>query len=173
MSESPLQRPSIEGFRSQLNNEAVLPWTVDVTRDNEVIKFQQHDGAHSIAKYTVALNTALEFSVFALNWPVPDDHAIYNERKRRVCDLEDCKTSLKSVEDSKICDSAPQDFVTQSVVQGAFREKNVRRTPAWRLHGMHPWSVVVDPTSDYSNFPDSTLSINQLYFTRVKKKLTI
>ena len=54
MSESPLQRPSIEGFRSQLNNEAVLPWTVDVTRDNEVIKFQQHDGAHSIAKYTVA-----------------------------------------------------------------------------------------------------------------------
>ena len=67
------------------------------------------------------------------NWPVPDDHAIYNERKRRVCDLGDCKTLLKSVEGSKICDGLPQDFVTQS--------------------------VVVDPTSDvdFSNFPDSTV----------------
>ena len=87
MSESPFERPSIEDFRSQLNNEAVLPWTVDITRENEVIKFQLHDGGHSIAKYTVILNTALEFSVFVFNWPVPDDHAIYNERKRRVCDL--------------------------------------------------------------------------------------
>ena len=114
MSESPFERPSIEDFRSQLNNEAVLPWTVDITRENEVIKFQLHDGGHSIAKYTVILNTALEFSVFVFNWPVPDDHAIYNERKRRVCDLGDCKTLLKSVEGSKICDGLPQDFVNQS-----------------------------------------------------------
>ena len=35
------------------------------------------------------------------------------------------------MEDSKICDGVPQDFVTQS--------------------------VVVDPTSDFSNFPDSTV----------------
>ena len=133
MSESPFERPSIEDFQSQLNNEAVLPWTVDITRENEVIKFQLHDGGHSIAKYTVILNTALEFSVFVFNWPVPDDHAIYNERKRRVCDLGDWKILLKSVEGSKICDGLPQDFVTQS--------------------------VVVDPTSDvdFSNFPDSTV----------------
>ena len=81
----------------------------------------------------VILKTALEFSVFAFNWPVPDNHAIYNERKWQVCDLRDCKTLLKSVEGSKICDGLPQDFVTQS--------------------------VVVDPTSDvdFSNFPDSTV----------------
>ena len=31
----------------------------------------------------VVLNLALEFSMFAFNWPIPDNHIIYTDRKAR------------------------------------------------------------------------------------------
>lgn len=133
MSGTPMECPSIEDLLSQLENEVVLPWTVETTRENESIKFLLYDGVHSIAKYTVVLNAAMEFSVFAFDWPIPDKHIIYNERKRRVVGLESCKALLKLVQDSRICDGLPQDVNTMS--------------------------AVVDPTSDLdlSNFPQTTV----------------
>ena len=40
-----------------------------------------YDGIHSIAKYTVTINSALEVTVFVFHWPIPDNNTIYLEKK--------------------------------------------------------------------------------------------
>ena len=79
-----------------------------VQNKNNDMHFQLHDGVHNIAKYTVVFNAVMELTVFAYNWPIPDMHAIYSERKRRLWGVEDCKALLKLVGDeSKLCDGLP------------------------------------------------------------------
>ena len=134
--ESLEEYPNIEDLRIQLNTEVLLPWTVETdetTPESQDMHFRLHDGVHNIAKYTVVLNPAMEFTVFAFNWPIPDTHIIYSERKRRLRGAEDCKALLELVANSKLCDGLPQDEITKS--------------------------VVVDPTSDIdlSGFPESTV----------------
>ena len=79
------------------------------------------------------LNEAMGFTVFAFNWPIPEIHGIYNDRKRRVLGVEDLKSLLKLVEDSNLCYGLPQDETTMS--------------------------IAVDPTSnvDLSAFPQTTV----------------
>ena len=111
--------PNIEDLRIQLNTEVLLPWTVEtdeITPESQDMHFRLHDGVHNIAKYTVVLNPAMEFTVFAFNWPIPDTHIIYSERKRRLRGAEDCKALLELVANSKLCDGLPQDEITKSVV---------------------------------------------------------
>ena len=51
-------------------------WKVEEMQDKEVsIKLFQ--APYSVPKYTVLINFGLEFSVFAYQWPIPDDHEIY------------------------------------------------------------------------------------------------
>ena len=128
--ESLEEHPNIKDLRIQLTTEVLLPWTVETektTPESQDMHFRLHD------KYTVVLNPAMEFTVFAFNWPIPDTHIIYSERKRRLRGVEDCKALLELVANSKLCDGLPQDEVTKS--------------------------VVVDPTSDIdlSGFPESQL----------------
>ena len=125
--------PTVDDLRTQLEHEVFHPWTVETTADNEDMKFQLHDDVHSIAKYTVLIKRGMEFTVYVFNWPIPDNHVIYNDRKRRIRRLEDCKELLHLIENSNICDGLPQDEITQS--------------------------VVIDPTSDLdlSDFPGSTV----------------
>ena len=132
MSGSPIECPSVKEFQSQLENEVFLPWTVDKSSEG-VVNFQLHDGVHSIPKYTVMPDEAMGFTVFAFNWPIPEIHGIYNDRKRRVLGVEDLKSLLKLVEDSNLCYGLPQDETTMS--------------------------IAVDPTSnvDLSAFPQTTV----------------
>ena len=77
--ESLEEYPNIEDLRIQLNTEVLLPWTVETdetTPESQDMHFRLHDGAHNIAKYSVVLNPAMEFTVFAFNWPIPDTHII-------------------------------------------------------------------------------------------------
>lgn len=83
MPEFPEEFPNVEDLRSQLDHEDLHPWTVETTPDNKDTKFQLHDDIHSIAKYTVLLNAGVEFTMFAFNWPIQDNHIIYDDRKRK------------------------------------------------------------------------------------------
>ena len=53
------------------------------------------------------LNEAMGFTVFGFNWPIPEIHGIYNERKRLVQGVEHLKSLLKLVEDSNLCYGLP------------------------------------------------------------------
>ena len=46
----------------------------------------------------------MEFSVFVFQWPIPDDHSIYRERKRSVNATHDIDELLHFLENSSLCD---------------------------------------------------------------------
>ena len=107
---------TLEDLRKQLDERAILPWTVDKVSNNESMKIEFHDGAHSIANFTVIVNAGLEFTVYVFHWPIPDDHIIYTGRKRSLKSSEDTKELLRLVENFNFCEGLPQDDNTKSVV---------------------------------------------------------
>ena len=136
MHESHEEHANIEDFCIQLKTKVLLPWIVEAdetTPESQDMCFRLYDGVHNIAKYTVVLNLAIEFTVCAFNWPIPDTHIIYSKRKRRVWGIEDCKALLELLANSKMCDGLPEDEITKS--------------------------VAVDPTSDIDlcGFPEYTV----------------
>ena len=67
----------------QLDEAAILHCKVDRCKDSDgEVKIELYDGVHGIARYTVAINTALEFSIYIFHWPIPDNHAIHLFYKR-------------------------------------------------------------------------------------------
>jgi hypothetical protein len=96
--------------------KALLPWKVnkELCQDNE-LTIELFDSIHSIAKYSIVVNNALEFSVFVFHWPVPDKFAIYVKRRRSVRG-QDIQDLLKYVEESSLCQGLPDDPIVQSVV---------------------------------------------------------
>ena len=67
----------------QLDVQSIAPWVSEKLENGEV-ELRLWDGVHSIAKYAVDVNLTLEFTVFIYNWPLPEDHSIYTERRRSV-----------------------------------------------------------------------------------------
>ena len=62
----------------QLDEAAILHCKVDRCKDSDgEVKIELYDGVHGIARYTVAINTALEFSIYVFHWPIADNHAIH------------------------------------------------------------------------------------------------
>jgi hypothetical protein len=53
-----------------------MPWLTD-----ENIKFCLSDQVHAVPTYTVIVDSSLEFTTYVYNWPIPDDHKIYNDHK--------------------------------------------------------------------------------------------
>ena len=87
----------------------MLPWTVKLNNE-ESTKFEYGDESHSIPKFTVDVNANLEFTVYVYNWPIPDDHSIYQERKRSLKTLDVAIEMLRSVTNSNLCPGLPQDI---------------------------------------------------------------
>ena len=54
------------------------------------------------------------FTVFNYNWPIPEDHAIYTDRRRSVRSG-GIKELLSFIENSNLCDGLPEDHLTRSV----------------------------------------------------------
>ena len=54
---------SLECLVKRLNKKSIHPWQVDKSGESEV-KMNFHDDVHSIPKYTVVVDSALEFTVF-------------------------------------------------------------------------------------------------------------
>lgn len=106
---------SMADLQKHLDEENIHPWEVD-TAEHSSIEMELYDGIHSIAKYTVTINSALEFTVFVFHWPIPETHTIYLERKRSLKSRDDVKELLSLVENSCLCQGLPEDDDTKAVV---------------------------------------------------------
>ena len=101
-----------EDFVKQINEENLDPWRIDVSEDN--VKFQLCDNVHCLPKYTMMVNSSLEFTVYVYNWPLPETHLVYKERKRCI-KYSMVKELLETVKDSAVCDGLPDDDDVKSV----------------------------------------------------------
>ena len=103
---------SIEELMADLNNMPM--WKVEEMQDKEV-SIKLFEEPYSIPKYTVLVDSGLEFSVFAYQWPIPDDHEIYKGTNRSVrnCSV---KELLKELESSSMCVGLPDTDEVKDVV---------------------------------------------------------
>jgi hypothetical protein len=88
----------------------MLHWAVKAY-NKESTKFEYHDESHSIPKFTIDVNRRLEFTVYVYNWPIPDNHSVYQlEGKRWLKTLDDAIEMLRLVTNSNLCAGLPQDL---------------------------------------------------------------
>ena len=64
---------TIEELIAQL--DTLQMWKVAEMQDKEV-SIKLFEEPYSVPKYTLFINSGLEFSVLAYQWPIPDDHEI-------------------------------------------------------------------------------------------------
>ena len=69
---------------------------------------------YTVLPNTLLVSIKLEFTVYGFHWPIPDDHSIYNERKRSIR-VDGVKELLSLVESSCLCDGLPEDHQSKSV----------------------------------------------------------
>jgi hypothetical protein len=101
---------TLEDLQKYMIKKHILPWTVKA-HNEEGTKFEYHDESHSIPKFTIDVNERLEFTVYVYNWPIPDNHSIYQlERKKCLKTLDDAIEMLRLVTNSNLCEGLPQDF---------------------------------------------------------------
>ena len=103
----------ITTFIRQLQRKEIDPWQIGKSSNDEV-RLEYYDEVHSIPKYTVIVNSALEFSLFVFNWLVPEQNFVYVENKRSVIHL-DIVGLLKYIESSKLCEGLEEDADVKSV----------------------------------------------------------
>ena len=69
---------------------------------------------HCVPKFCIVVDSVLQFSVFVYNWPIPEDHAVYRERKRSM-KYNNIVELLSFFVDFKICEGLEQDMHVKSV----------------------------------------------------------
>ena len=97
---------NMEDFTMQLEQK-IHPWKIDKSYEGE-IRIELDDKIHSIPKYSVVVSLSMEFTVFIFNWPVPDHHPIYKERKRSVQNS-DIAELLQTPCNSRLCKGLTED----------------------------------------------------------------
>ena len=97
----------------QLQQKNIEPWQVRSSNEEEVRLEFYSDCVYSIPKYTVVVNSALEFSVFIFNWPVPDQNPLYKESKRSVMYVSITEL-LKSIQSYAVCEGLAEDMDVMS-----------------------------------------------------------
>ena len=97
----------LAAFTTQLELKAVEPWQIVKSHKDEV-RIELDDKIHGVPKYSVVVNSCLEFTVFVYNWPVPDDHQIYKEQKRSIKYV-GIDNLLPKIENSDLCAGLPED----------------------------------------------------------------
>ena len=100
---------SLTDLISQLDTSVLLPWLTEIAQD-ENIKCSLSDKVHAVPTYTVIV----EFTFYVYNWPIPDDHKIYNDRRRSIKSVEDMQELLSTIETSKICESVSEGIESRS-----------------------------------------------------------
>ena len=60
------------------------------------------------------MDSSSEFTFCVYNWPIPDDHKIYNDRKRSIKSVEDMQELLSTIETSKICEGVGEGIESRS-----------------------------------------------------------
>ena len=95
---------SLTDLISQLDTSVLLPWLTEIAQD-ENIKCSLSDKVHAVPTYTVIVGSSLE---------LPDDHKIYNDRKRSIKTVEDMQELLSTIETSKICEGVGEGIESRS-----------------------------------------------------------
>ena len=118
-------------------------WKVEEMQDKEV-SIKLFEEPYSVPKYTVLINSGLELSVFAYQWPIPDDHEIYKSTNRSVrnCHMKDL---LKKLESCSMCVGLPD---TDEVKDVAVDPTTQEYTPGAVVRH----SVPKEPTTEEPNF---------------------
>jgi len=108
----PVGMSSIEELMADL--DSVRTWKVEELQDKEV-SIKLFEQPFSIPKYTVIIDSGLDFSVFVYQWPIPDDHEIYKDTNRSVrkCCV---KELLKKLECCNMCMGLPDSDEVKDVV---------------------------------------------------------
>ena len=105
---------SIKELAVRLQQEDIEPWQLGTSNEEEM-RIELTDSIHDISKYTVVVNSALEFTVFVFHWPVPDENPLYKENKRSVKNI-DVVDLLRWIESSAVCDGLAEDGEVRSEV---------------------------------------------------------
>ena len=109
----PGQQISIDDIKEYVGKECLEPWQSSVKDDR--VSFQLCDTVHSTPKYTVVIDTSVEITFFAFNWPIPHDHQIYQDCKHLLNTCGQIKELLDTIEASMICKGLPEDSRVKSV----------------------------------------------------------
>ena len=121
---SPTPEPKITDMECLINlveKVETQPWKVDKSSASEV-KFELFDAVHDLPKYIV--DSALYFSVHIYHWPIPDDHVIYQQRKRLV-KYNNFIELLELFSGSTICQGLLEDDDVKSVAVDATQSHTV------------------------------------------------
>ena len=105
--------PSLDSVVKQVQ-DTMPAWKVSRSSGNGV-KVELYDNVHSLPKYTVLIDSSLEFTVAVYNWPVKENHPMYKELKRSVM-YHSISELLSGIEKSSLCQGLPADFDVMSVV---------------------------------------------------------
>ena len=71
---------SIESLSTLVDELQMDPWQVDKSCEGE-LRFNFYDNVHCVPKFCIVIDSVLQFSVFVYNWPIPENHAVFQERK--------------------------------------------------------------------------------------------
>ena len=97
----------LEDLTRQLDQKTIEPWHIEKSYEGE-IRIEFYENIHSVPKYSVVVNSCLEFTVFVYNWPVPEHHPIYKEQKRSIKYL-NIYELLEKIENSTLCGGLQED----------------------------------------------------------------
>ena len=101
------------------------------------------DNLHCLPKYTVVVDSSLEFITYAFNWPLPDDHKIYMDYKHCIKNGEQVKNILSAIESSVVCEGLLEDDDLKSV---AIDPNSVMDVPIPRTVIRHSIPHIPSPT---------------------------
>lgn len=87
-------------------DEVLGSWKVEHETNECELRLELLDGCHIIPKYTIIIDSGFTFTLFVYNWPIPDEHAIYQERARSVRP-ENIGELLRSIESAQLCGGLP------------------------------------------------------------------
>jgi hypothetical protein len=97
----------MEKFWKRMQKDEVLgSWKVEHETNECGLRLELLDGCHIIPKCTIIIDSGFTFTLFVYNWPIPDEHAIYQERARSVRP-ENIGELLRSIESAQICEGLP------------------------------------------------------------------
>ena len=99
------QYSSLEDLKKKVEKLKLTGWTRNVNETN--VTFELWDDTFAPPKFSVTINTSLEFSIYVYNWPLPDEHTFYRANKRsvRYSTLSSILTTLET--DLNLCGGLP------------------------------------------------------------------
>ncbi len=98
------QYSSLEDLKKKVEKLKLTGWTRNVNETN--VTFELWDDTFALPKFSVTINTSLEFSIYVYNWLLPDEHTFYRANKRSVR-YSTLSSILTTIIDLNLCGGLP------------------------------------------------------------------